>query len=259
MTAPISTPLSARASEWLPDEALVAASTLAAIDARIAAWSSRWFACPIRRQETSGTPAAVTVGPVPRHGWRRFAPGLWLDWGEHTSQTLALQALGRAELRPKLTPDDEQLVELLGERLARDLAAILVKSPARPPTEHDGGPAKAFCFKLCGVSRAPGLTVAIDAAVLVGLHKQQCPPWQPREARAKPVGVVLGNVPVAFEVALGSASIGLLEFEAIEPGDTIVLDQPIAAPIAMRAAATGATIRDTRLVREDGQLTLTAS
>jgi flagellar motor switch/type III secretory pathway protein FliN len=259
VTAPLSTQHLAQVSEWLPDEALVAAPTLAAIDARIAAWSARWFARAIRRQEGGGAPPAVAVSPMARHDWRRFAPGIWLDWGEHTSQTLALHALGRAEFRLKLTAEDERLVAMLGERLAHDLAASLVKSPARPIADRDGGPAKVVCFKLCSASQALGLTVAIDAALLVGLRTQQCLPWRPRDAQAQSLAAALGRVPVSFEVALGSVKIRLLEFEAIEPGDTIVLDQSIAAPIAMRSAANGAAIRDTRLVREDGQLTLTAS
>lgn len=148
---------------------------------------------------------------------------------------------------------------MLGERLARDLAASLAKPPARPLMDHDSGPTRVVCFKLCSASQTLGLAVAIDAAVLAGLRKQQCPTWRPRDAQPRPLAAALGSVPVAFEVALGSVRIGLLEFEAIEPGDTIVLDQLVAAPIAVRATATGATIRDTRLVREDGQLTLTAS
>lgn len=259
MTVPLSTQSSDHASEWLPDEALTAPSALAAIDARIAAWSARWFTRPVRRQTSGGTPAAVAVRPMPRHAWRRFAPGIWLDWGEHTAQTLALQALGRPESRPKLSPDDENLVGMLGERLASNLAMSLVKSLAQPLGEQDGGPGKVVCFKLCGATQNFGLAVAIDAALLARLRKQQCAPWQPRGVQTLPLGTVLGSIPVAFEIALGSVNIGLLEFEAIEPGDTIVLDQPIAGELSLRAAATGATIRDTRLVREDGQLTLTAS
>lgn len=114
MTGPVSTQLSARPSGWLPDDALVAAPVLAVIDARIATWSARWFTRPVQRQAGGRASATVTVSPMPRQGWRRFAPGIWLDWGELTPQTLALHALGRAELRPKLTPDDENLVVMLG-------------------------------------------------------------------------------------------------------------------------------------------------
>lgn len=263
MTAPVSTKLSAeastRASEWLPDNALVAAAAVAAIDARVAAWSARWFAQPIGRREAGGTPAAVAVRPMPRLGWRRFGSGIWLDWGENTPQTLALHALGRAELRPKLTSDDGQLLDKLGERLARDLAASLLKSAAPPLAEHDNGPTRAVCFKLGSASQNLGLAVAIDAAVLAGLRKQLCSPCGARDAQPRPLGTVLASVPVAFEVALGSVTIGLLEFETIETGDTIVLDQSVSAPLAMRATVTGAAIRNTKLVREDGQLTLTAS
>lgn len=264
MTVPVSNQLSDRASEWLPDEALVAASAFAAIDARIAVWSARWFARPVRRQAGGGTPAALAVRPMPRHGWRRFAPGIWFDWGEHTAQALALQALGRPEPRPKLSPDDENLVAMLGERLASDLAMSLVKSLAQPLVKDDGGPARAICIKLSGATQTSGLevaglAVAIDAALLARLRQQQCPPWQPRDAQAQPFGAIFGSIPIAFEIALGSVSIGLLEFEAIELGDTIVLDQQVAGALSLRAAATGATIRATRLVREDGQLTLIAS
>lgn len=259
MTGSVSTQLAARAAEWLPDEALVAAPALAAIDARAAAWSARWFPTPARRQANGATPAGVAVSPMPRHAWRRFAPGIWVDWGENTAQTLALHALGQAELRPRLTPDDENLVAILGERLARDLAMSLLKAPVRSPADRDEGPTRAVCFKLYWAPQGSSLTVAIDTAVMAGLRKQQCASWRPPGAQAQPLGAVIGSVPVAFEIALGSVSIGLLEFEAVEPGDTIVLDQPVAAPLALRAAATGVTIRDTRLVRQDGQLTLTAS
>jgi flagellar motor switch/type III secretory pathway protein FliN len=259
VTALLSPQKKAQASEWLPDDALVAAPALAALDALIAAWSERWFARAVRRQEGGGAPPAVTVCPTPRHGWRRFAPGIWVDWGEKTPRALALHALGRAVAGLRLTADDERLIEMLGERLTRDLAANLVKSPAKALMDYNGEPGRTVCFTLCSAAQAPGLVVALDAALLVGLRKQQCPPWRPREALPQSLTAALGSVPVAFEAALGSVRIGLLEFEAIEPGDTIVLDQSVAAPIAIRSAANGASIRDTRLVREDSRLTLTAS
>jgi hypothetical protein len=264
MTAPGSRQLSATVSEWLPDSAVVAASVLAAIDARVAAWSARWFARPVRRQQgggqdSGGTPVAVAVNPLARHGWRGFGPGIWLDWGGSVPQVLALQALGRAELRPKLSPDDERLAEMLGERLACDLAASLVEAPVRSLRELDGEPTRAVCFKLVGAGQNAGVGVAIDITLLAGLRKQQCPPWRAVDARTRPLAAAVGGVPVAFEVSLGRVRVGLLEFEAIEPGDTLVLDQPVAAPIAVRAAATRATIRDARLVHQDEQLTLTAS
>lgn len=248
----------APAIDWLPDEALVATPVLTSIDARIAAWSARWFMRPVRRQEGGTAAAAVTVRPLPRHTWRGFGGGIWLDWNEQTARALALHALGRTELHPKITPDDERLLDKLGERLAEDLATSLTGSPARP-SDDNVGLTRAVCLKLGAESRKPGLAVAIDAGLLTHLRKRQCRPWEPARVQARPLMAAVGPVPVTYEVTLGRAAIGLTEFESIEPGDTIVLDQAVAAPIVMRAAATGASIRDTRLVRDDGHLTLTAS
>ncbi len=258
MTAPLVTRSQAAVSEWLPDDALEGA--FAAIDECVATWSTRWFAQPVRRLDVSGQRAAIGAYPSsPQQAWDPLAPGIWVDRGEHTSRNLALHALGRGELRPKLTCDDEQLLGKLGERLAHDLAVHLGKAPSRRSAEQNGTPEKATRITLASASRNSGMAIAIDATMLVSIRKQQCAPWQPLDALPQSLQAVLGNVPVAFEVALGSVAIGLLEFEAIEPGDTIVLDQRVDSPLAVRAAVTGATIRDARLVRGDGQLTLTAS
>ncbi|MEO5587425.1 MAG: hypothetical protein ABIQ81_07010 [Novosphingobium sp.] len=271
----------------------MSAPALAAIDARIAAWSTRWFTRPVGRQQ-SGPPASVTLSPAARHGWRRFGPGVWLDWGDPVAQMLALHAIGsgggRTELQPpptaanlpgsNLTAEDQRLLASLGECLARDLAASLSvarpaapaasRAPAPTPTtttataspadpEPAARPGKAIVFRLGRATPASSLAVAIDAALMATLRRQQCPAWHPREARPRSLGEAVGSLAVDFAVALGGVRIGLLEFEAIERGETIVLDQPVGLPIPLRAVTTGAAIRTAKLVREDGQLLLTAS
>lgn len=249
-----------QAADWLPDAALVAPAVLATLDARIEEWSSRWFGDrTVSRLDRAGTGGAVALRPAPRHGWRRFGPGMWIDWGEQTPGSLALQALGGGDRHPKGSAGDAELLELLGERIARDLTASLIKQAARLPGEAAAGPDRAVTLTLTSKSQALSVAIALDAGTLAAARKQQCGPYVPPKAEFQPLSRPLGEVPVAFDVALGSARLGLLEFEAVEPGDTIVLDQRIDAPLALRSTAIGTTIAQAKLVREDGRLMLTAS
>ena len=256
MTAPAFTIV----SDYLPDDALVAPSLLNAIDERIAAWSARWFGDrAVRRDESSGCSPRVVDRPAPRHGWRSFGDGISIDCGEQTPQALALHALGRPDHRPKSSGGDDALLQLLGERIAHDLAATLAGASAAVSSAPDGALGRAVTLKLRSTAQALGLTVAIDCAMLAALRKQQCPPWLAAPAKAQPLAVVLADVPVAIETTLGTARLGLADLEGIEPGDTIVFEQRIDAPVAVRATATGTTIAQAKLVREDGQLTLIAN
>lgn len=251
--------MTTQAADWLPDAALAAPAVLATLDGRIEEWSNRWFGDrTVRRAERAATAVTVTLRPAPRQGWRRFAPGLWIDWGEQTPRMLALQALGGGE-HAKVSAGDAELLELLGERVARDLAASLLKQPARLPGEATGGPERALTLTLCSKLQALSVAVALDAGTLAAARKQQCAPFAAKQPELRSLARPLGEVGVAFDVALGSARLGLLEFEAVEPGDTIVLEQRIDAPLPLRATATGTTIAQAKLVRDDGRLMLTAS
>lgn len=247
-------------SEWLPDDALVAPSFLASIDARVAAWSTRWFGDrALGRYDKPGSPAKLAMGQIARHGWHRFGPGIWIDWGEQTAQTVALHAVDRADLHPKLSEDDEQLLALLGEKIAGDLAAGLARPSAPISADTRDSPDQGLAFKLCSTSQAVNLSISLDRTLLAELRKQQFPPWRPPVTEYRPLAAALAEVPVAFEVALGSVRMSLLEFEGIEPGDTIVLERRISDPIALQGTETGTTIGTAKLVREDGRLLLTAS
>lgn len=256
MTAPAFT----QVSDYLPDDALVAPTLLDAIGECITTWSARWFGDrTVRRDESSGCSPRVVDRPAPRHGWRNFGDGIWIDWSEQTPRGLALHALGRADHRSKSSAGDDTLLQLLGERIARDLGATLGSAAAAVSSTPDGAPGRAVTLKLRSTAQALGLTVAIDCAMLAALRKQQCPPWLPIPAKVQRLAVTLADVPVAIETTLGTARLGLSDLEGIEPGDTIVFEQRIDAPVAVRATATGTMIAHAKLVREDGQLTLIAN
>ncbi|WP_322966400.1 FliM/FliN family flagellar motor switch protein [Sphingomonas fuzhouensis] len=211
------------ARPWLPADTVPPASLRALLAESIEPWSTRWFA---------GEP--LRLSSLRRDGrgdwsWRSLEAGLMLGTTADTMVQVGARMLG-VEAKDRAAPD-RALLEEVAEDCLGDLRARLVQAVAMAPTAE-----------WRPVVRAPGwvatigtpplhLGLALTDALFAALVLRVLPP-----APALPLGsgaAALAAIEVAVSAAVGRAELSVADLRALEIGDVIILDRPLAAPVPL--------------------------
>lgn len=203
---------------WLPVDVRPPAALDALFAAPVADWASHWF-----------------VGEVPRAPaferrggggfWRQDHAGLAIGRDDDTAMRVGARIVGvAAEGRGGA---DRALLERVAEPCLTDLRARL---------DAVAGGGAGF-----PVAQGPrwvatlgdGLLLGLSDALFATLVRRVLPPVALPPLR--PGAQALAAIPIRIGAAVGRAAMSVGELRALEVGDVVVLDRPLAEPVAIMA------------------------
>lgn len=228
---------------WLPAEALSPVHFEQAISSLVGDWSSHWF-----------PKAKASCRPQLRSPLGRSSQQLaWRSWGQECGTcldeagrlALAEAMLDRAIAANAVQASDQPLLNDITNRCVDDLLgrlSWLIDHDRTPDLSGealgpDSGAVWDIGLKRSGVT----ITLVISRSALVRWRKQLVP----ASKAPKLAGVVqaLRAQPVGLGLDLGRGSLTLTELENLAPGDVIILDRAVDAPLELLAAGRVSGIR----------------
>ena len=219
-----------------------ACGRFSACAAAIAAWSGTWFAA-------AGWQAASTFRPDDAETWTVLSQG--------TAGTLVGRPRARLELalalfggRARPNPTDADLV-LLRRLAGRAIDDLQTRLDTALPATAGSGPVWRLSI---GPGPRPPLAIEIPQASLVALARRST---SPRAARGvlTPRHDAVADRPLRCAALLGTATLAVKDIDALEPGDVLLLDQPVDAAIPLLVEGKPSHLRFA-IDRLDEQVTL---
>jgi hypothetical protein len=239
-----------QAVPWLPDACLKSERAGMRLNETVADWSRRWL--PRGRWQAIGQVDGA-AGGMEDSGWSLLRTGerSTLEGKSAAVLRLAVAMLGE-DARTVFSPRDHKFLRRLAGQAMDDLVGAVDQL-----LPGGDGPGRAWVghpWSLSiGPSAEPLLQVSIARSDLCRLARLAYPRHSACPLEARGASVAEFDVPIS--VQLGTATMDVAQFEALEPGDVIVLDQPITAPATLQVAGRRSPLRCT-LGQEDGAFVL---
>jgi len=215
---------------WLPDVCLRDKRACRRLSETVAQWSRRWLS---RGWQAIG-PLGQASGEADDNGWSVLRTGgrTTIEGAPRAVLRLALAMLGEDD-RTSLSPRDHKFLRRLAGQALDDLVAAvddLLPGGDSSATTWIGKP---WSLPI-GPAAEPLLQVSIATSDLSLLARQAYPrnAVGPLDSRSSAVADML----VPISVHLGMATMDVAQFDALEPGDVIVLDRSVTAPATLLVA-----------------------
>ncbi|QXT34456.1 FliM/FliN family flagellar motor switch protein [Sphingomonas sanguinis] len=211
------------ARTWLPVDTVPPASLRALLAEVVEPWSARWFAGE-----------GLRLSSLRREGggpwsWRSLDAGLMLGTTADTMARIGARMLG-VDAEDRAAPD-RALLEEVAEDCLVDLRARLAQVVAMAP-DAEWRPVVRTTSWVATIGTAPlSLGIALTDTLFAQLVLRVLPP-----APAGPLGsgmTALAATPVTVSAAVGRAELSVADLRALEIGDVIVLDRPLAEPVPL--------------------------
>lgn len=228
--------MSTTARAWLPPGAIDLVALEAALAAECESWSATWFGerrgfallAPFSRA-TDGEPDCV-IETLDRED-------LALRWTSRIQTRIAASMLGVALDDARLTRDDRALAEALAARPLAELRAFVARSFGFDDVHggwrkrDDAPPVEAtYSFAIGRRGEPPLVAVVVGEALLVAMRKRRIA--KPASAPpVEPLGEALALTSIALGGELGCCRLTLAQLDALTPGDVLVLERPLDAPL----------------------------
>lgn len=216
---------------WLPDACLASERAGRRLCETVADWSRRWLSH--RRWQAIGTLAEPADG-AGDNGWSVLRTGgrSTIEGAPRAVLRLALAMLGEDE-RTSFTSRDHKFLRRLAGQAIDDLVAVV--DQLLPAGEGSTGAWVGRPWSLpIGPAAEPLLQVSIARSDLCLLARAAYP--RHATGRLDTRSAALADMPVSISVHLGTATMDVAQFDALEPGDVIVLDRPVSAPAMLQVA-----------------------
>jgi hypothetical protein len=216
---------------WLPDACLRSERAGRRLGELVADWSRRWIAHD--RWQAVG-PWSEGSGIEDENDWSLLRSGgrSTVEGASRAVLRLALAMLGEDD-RTSFTPRDLKFLRRLAGQAIDDLVAAI--DQLLPAGDGAGGVWVGRPWSLpIGPPAEPLLRVSIARADLCLLARHA----YPRRA-AGPLdtrGSAVADMCVSVSAHLGMARMDVAQFDALEPGDVIVLDRSVSAPAMLLVA-----------------------
>ncbi len=203
------------ATRWLPADTRPPAALDALFAAPVAAWAAHWFAdgqvrTPRLERGAGGAPA-----------WRENDAGLAIGMSPDTALAIGAHILGLSgQARDGA---DRALMESVAEPCLidlRDRLAALTGGGGASPVTH---------APRWSATLRDGLAFGLSDALFAALCVRTLPPVTP-----VPLGSgaqALAAIGVSVGAAVGRAAMRVADLRALEVGDVVVLDHPLADPV----------------------------
>lgn len=235
----------AQARDWLPDDALTASRIGTALAALLDGWSRHWFAAalPVTLGEAPASPGAQGEGAL------SFETGsVQLLLSASGKRHLLEAMLGDSLVGKSLTLQDHHLLEKLVACASQDLVDRLAELPAI--ASASSGPTRKLSLALGGEQWG---RLSIPSSALAALIKKSLPlssaPREPVHNRRH----ALGPSSVAIDAVLGQVSLSVDDMHGLEPGDILVLNRALEAPLPVRLGTNGALIGQGKFITVEGR------
>lgn len=255
--------MTARAQEWLPDEALVDHRLKLVADETLLRWSERWLgqASGYTHSKFKLIKPAVAA-PISVAEWRQSSAGMDCNWSETLGTRLGLAIVDAKDRKSQLSASDKALlVELAWDALS-DLADMIRKGL------HIGPMAVADSQSSLGLiewqvrhteKHLPDLALRLSASAFVAARKAIIGTKIFERETSGPLSLACADAKVKVKAILGDARISWGELKTLEPGDVVVLDQLMADSFPLLSAKSGAEVcRLSLLQAKDGLRLVTA-
>ena len=222
---------------WMPDACLRHERAIQPIAAVLAGWESKWFGRTIWNAAGPWSPEARSSG-----SWTtlRDEARIAIRGGPDSILRMAFAMLNEPA-HPNLSARDLRLLRRLSNEALEDLlASVETTLPARksPAPGQD-------CWTLeITLDGEPILEISINRADLSFLARRGFTPVQTTKALA-PVPSAVANVSVSVAAQLGRTSLDIDQIQSLEPGDILLLDQPVEEPITLIVAGLETALRGT--------------
>jgi flagellar motor switch/type III secretory pathway protein FliN len=250
--------------DWLPVNAITAPSFTAIFGPAIDVWAQRWFGgerLALRDAQLAGVKRSskLAVGSC-----RHLTDDICVSWNEDAQAALAQLALDVRHDMPKLTADDQKLIDSFVTRIFHDLAGELSKligSDAALRADETVTPFTTEAgvdLHIASSDDQVAFILAIAAPALFRLRKSQCSRYIPDKLAPSPVINILGSAPVAFRAKLGKADMSALDLHDMAEGDVVVLNRAVAEPLELVSELSGRLLFKARLEQQAGELALIA-
>lgn len=168
------------------------------------------------------------------YAWRGLDAGLMLGTAPDAAMTVGARVLDVAA--GERTPRDRALLEEVAEECLADLRTRLAQL-AEAPRAAEWRPLVPAPGWTATIGGAHGpLALALSDATFAALVRRVLP-----VAPADPLGsgaAALAAQGVTVSAALGSAGLSVADLQALEIGDVVVLDRPLAAPVPIAVDGT---------------------
>ncbi len=204
------------ATRWLPADTRPPAALDALFAAPVAAWAAHWFAngqvrTPRLEQGAGGAAA-----------WRENDAGLAIGFAPDTALAIGAHILGLSgQARDGA---DRALMESMAEPCLIDLRDRLAAL-----TGGGGGARPVTHVPRWSATLRDGLAFGLSDALFAALCVRTLPPVTP-----EPLGSgaqALAAIGVSVGAAVGRAAMRVADLRALEVGDVVVLDHPLADPV----------------------------
>jgi len=239
-----------RGVPWLPDACLRNERAATQLVEAVEGWSRRWIARG--RWRAIGTLDEASDDPD-TGGWSALRTGgrSTLEGMPRSVLRLALAMLGEDERATFSSRDHKFLRRLAGEALD-DLAALA--DQVVPGSDRSEGAWVGTPWTLpIGPIAEPLLRISLARADLCVLARQSFP--RNPVGSLEPRGTAVSETLVPISIHLGTAKMDVTQFDALEPGDVIVLDRSVTDP-AMLLVADRPTPLPCTLSQQDAALVL---
>lgn len=233
---------------WLPKGADTSAAD-AALSERVVQWSQHWFA----DAPPSSALAIVSVGDRGVRGadWQHCDSRVWTGIGDGGLFALGALAMGLPGSPGDRTHADVALFEKLGAECLRDLHRRLAELLAAPAGIGWSSGAPAADTRAYRSAIGPlTLAIALTPASLAQLVRARLP--VPAAAPLASARDALAPCSLALSAMLGRCDITLADVEALAPGDVVVLDAALGAPLPL-AIEHRAVPRGTCTISQQGE------
>ncbi len=221
------------AEPWLPPSAIDPVRLDDIVSAVTARWSAKWFrsaaVVPTSMQPITDLPGDCDTR------WGLDGGTLWVGLGAGTFEEMGSALLSEPVTDSKLRDDDRHLVRKLTDRCRADLMVNFAEAfgydsaePWKPGALRTSSP----CYG-CDLNWQSGkmfARLAVARELFVRLTKARLP--RPGAVHSLvPLDDALDDQTVRLSGKLGTAKLTLAEAEALHPGDVILLDKPMDAPL----------------------------
>lgn len=235
---------------WLPDACLTSERVGRRLSETVADWSRRWM---VRGRWQAIGPWQEMADGADGSDWSMLRTGgrATLEGAPRAVLRLALAMLGEDE-RTSFTPRDHRFLRRLAGQAIDDLVAAIDQL-----LPGGDGSAATWVGRPWSLPIGPGvepvLQVSIARSDLCLLARQAYP--RGAVGPLDTCGSALADMHVPISAHLGIATMDIAQFDVLEPGDVIVLDRPVTAPVKLLVAGRQ-TILPCTLSQQDGALVL---
>lgn len=247
--------------DWLPVEALAAEPVRTRLSSAVEGWSGDWFG---RLRTTLASLEPLEAEDFKRcvGDWRPLGRTSRMECAPSIAHRLAAWAL---DAEPHLNGTralDLRLMQIFGDQMLGDLAervedALGLGDGSYNDSRMDAGPCGGLILGIAGSAGGALLSLAVPAVAAIPYRKAAL------GARPAPCLAVpsmmdsLGGIQVALEATLGQAEIALEDLTGLRPGDVLILDREIEAPVEFTLAGSAHVLGRGRLSAAEGGLALT--